>query len=338
MFRVITASAPGKLMLMGEHGVLFGHPCLVTAVGQRMRATVTRIDEPVFRLEAKDVGVAGYEKAIASLGEGEMPKGARFAEMALRNFLAKHPQASGVAIETSSDFSPLFGFGSSSASVVSIIKGLCEAYGIEHAAHDVFDLGFKTVLDVQGAGSGFDVAVAVWGGTLYYVKDQPETLQQRRAQEKIIKKGAGCLPAADDLHLVIGYSGIKADTVSMMKAVDARGKSRGGWDDVYQKIGRLVDEALPHAESHDWQAFGDLMNQNQALLSMLGVSTPMLDAMIAAARGAGAFGAKLSGAGGGDCMIALVSPQNTVAVAQAIEAAGGQVIEAQTGVEGMTIE
>lgn len=80
------------------------------------------------------------------------------------------------------------------------------------------------------------------------------------------------------------------------------------------------------------------MDNNQNLLEKLGISTPTLDAMIVAARGAGACGAKLSGAGGGDCMIALADDEHRSAVADAITRAGGQVIDVETGVEGVRVE
>src|SRR5688572_29300492 len=87
MSQKITVSAPGKLMLFGEHAVVYGRPCIVTAVGQRMKATVELIDEPIFHLEAPDVSVSNYKKPMDQLGEGDIPKGAKFVEMAIKNFI-----------------------------------------------------------------------------------------------------------------------------------------------------------------------------------------------------------------------------------------------------------
>ena len=97
-----------------------------------------------------------------------------------------------------------------------------------------------------------------------------------------------------------------------------------------------VAHAIPYLNY--CQTLGSLMNENQALLEKLGVSTPKLDAMILAARNTGALGAKLSGAGGGDCMIALVAEEQRSEVETAIEKAGGEIIHAAVGVEGMHIE
>lgn len=74
----ITVSAPGKLMLLGEHAVVYNRPCLVTAVGQRMHATVEVLSNSNFELEAVDVKVTGYKKQLSEMGKGEIPKGAQF--------------------------------------------------------------------------------------------------------------------------------------------------------------------------------------------------------------------------------------------------------------------
>ena len=84
----ITVSAPGKLMLLGEHAVVYGRPCIVTAVNQRMKATVQLLDQPVFQLEAPDVQVTNYQKPMSELGTGDIPKGAKFIEIAVNNYLS----------------------------------------------------------------------------------------------------------------------------------------------------------------------------------------------------------------------------------------------------------
>src|SRR4051794_13370272 len=97
--QVITVSAPGKLMLFGEHAVVYNHPCLVTAVDQRMWATVSLLDTSEFLLDAPDVKVLNYKKAMNDLGKGEIPKGARFVEIAVKNFFEyiRHPGKRGTS-------------------------------------------------------------------------------------------------------------------------------------------------------------------------------------------------------------------------------------------------
>lgn len=319
----IAVSAPGKLMLLGEHAVVYDRPCIVTAVGQRMFVTLEPFSEPSFQLEAADVKITGYIKPLAELGEGDIPKGAKFVELAVKNFIEKYPLKGGVRITTKSEFSSLFGFGSSSASTVCVIKGLAELTNTTLSNKELFDLAYKTVLDVQGKGSGFDVAAAIYGGTLYFVTGG-------KVIEPIV---------LDELPLVVGYTGVKADTVTLINAVAEKALQHPELiDSIYTQIGKLVDAAHTGLTSKAWPHVGQLMNSDQDLLASLGVSSQKLDAMIHAARDAGAWGAKLSGAGGGDCMIALVSREKEQAVSEAIVKVGGQVLDVATGVEGVRIE
>lgn len=316
----ISVSAPGKLMLLGEHAVVYNHPCIVTAVGQRMKLTAETIKESVFELNAADVDVTNYKKPLSKLGRGNIPKGARFVEIALMNFLKKYPQKSGIQIKTASEFSSEFGFGSSSASTVCTIFALAKLFKVKLTQKQIFDLSYKTVLTIQDKGSGFDVAAAIYGGTLYFVTGG-----------KVIKP-----LKVKSLPLVVGYSGIKADTVSQVNQVAEKSKKYPKViESIYNQISQLVEKAKIAIEKSDWQTLGDLMNFNQGYLATLGVGSKKLADMIYAARESGAHGAKLSGAGGGDCMIALSQNQK---VKSAIQKAGGKVIDVKTNVEGVKVE
>lgn len=321
---MIKVSAPGKLMLFGEHAVVYNRPCLVTAVDQRMTLTAELAEESIFELNAPDAQVTNYQKPISELGKGEIPKGAKFVEIATLNFSKKYPLNMGVRITTSSQFSPLFGFGSSSASTVCTIKALSEAFNKKLSKRQIFELSFQTVLDIQGTGSGFDVAAATYGGTLYYSKAGSKTIKPLNL------KG---------LPLIIGYSGIKADTVTLVKQVAEKAKIYPKViDNIYSQIGFIVDLAKKALLKNDLQTTGELMNINEGYLSSLGVEGNKLAYMIYAARDAGAYGAKLSGGGIGDCMIALAPPSKIEAVKKAITKAGGLVLDVEVNAEGVRVE
>lgn len=319
----VVVSAPGKLMLLGEHAVVYNRPCLVTAVDQRMRATVERVDEKTFRLDAPEVNISQYVRPMDELGTGDIPKGVKFVETAVKNFTTKYPIPSGVAITTSSDFSSLFGFGSSSASTVCVVKALAELSGKKLDNKQLFDIAYKTVLDVQGKGSGFDVASAIYGGTLYFVTGG-------KVIEPIVIK---------DMPLIIGYTGVKADTVTLMKEVGEKMKAQPERvERIYDAIAKLVEEVKPKMLEGDWERVGKLMDFNQEYLRDLGVSSEKLESLISSAKSAGAWGAKLSGAGGGDCMIALAPKGKRKAIEDAIEKAGGQVIHIEPNAQGVRRE
>lgn len=320
---MIKVSAPGKLMLLGEHAVVYGYPCIATAVDQRMKATVARLEEPDFELEAADVDVHGYKKPLAEIGKGDIPKGAKFVEIALQNFLQKYPIKGGVRVETSSEFSSLFGFGSSSASTVCAIKAFSELFGVKLSQKEMFDISYKTVLDIQGKGSGFDVAAAIYGGTFYFVTGG-----------KVIEP-----LEIKELPLIVGYTGVKADTTTLIKQVaEKKEKNPEKVERIFQAIAKLVDEAKQKMFEGDWERVGKLMDFNQEYLRDLGVSSEKLEALISAAKKAGAWGAKLSGAGGGDCMIVLAASERQDAVKDAIMKAGGQVIAVRSNAQGVRVE
>lgn len=321
--RTTTYASPGKLMLLGEHAVVYNLPCVVTAVDQRMRATVEITDDRAFSLDAPEVNVSGYQKQMDELGKGDVPKGAKFVELAAKNFVETFSFVGGIKITTSSDFSSQFGFGSSSASIACVLKALSEISGKRLDNQKLFDLAYRTVLDVQGKGSGFDVAAAIWGGTLYFVTGG-KTIEPLKIK---------------DMPLVIGYTGVKADTVTIMDEVSKKMSAQPERvERIYDAISKLVEDAKVKMLEGDWERVGKLMDFNQEYLRDLGVSSEKLEALISAAKGAGAYGAKLSGAGRGDCMIALVPPTKRKAVEDAIAQVGGQVIHITSGAEGVRVE
>src|SRR5579872_1587819 len=164
----VKVSAPAKLMLYGEHSVVHNHPCIVTAVDQRLYLEAEKIIEPTFVLDAPQVGIKNYTKPVVKLRKGPIKPGAAFVEFAVSNFFRSHKQLGGIRIKTKSKFSSKFGFGSSSASVVATIFALSKLYNVKLTQKQTFDLAYMTVLDVQRAGSGFDIAAAVYGGTIYF--------------------------------------------------------------------------------------------------------------------------------------------------------------------------
>ena len=319
----VTVSAPGKLMLFGEHAVVYDHPCLVTAVDQRISLTAEIIDTPDFELEATDVDITGYKKPISELGQGEIPKGAKFVEIAVKNIYEQFGLDKGIRVTTSSEFSSKFGFGSSSASTVCAVKALSELFDLKLDSKGVFDLAFKAVLDIQGKGSGFDVAAATYGGTLYFVTGG-KTIEPLNI---------------DSLPLIVGYTGVKADTVTLINQVKEKfADNKTRLDEIYNEIDGIVEKAKPEVVSSNWEAVGKLMIQNQTLLKELGVSIEKLDDMITGAVNGGAYGGKLSGAGGGDCMIAFGPSESLTEIRKGITDAGGEIMDIKTNAEGVRVE
>lgn len=318
----VVASAPGKLMLFGEHAVVYGSPCIVTAVDQRVRVSVVGNGAGEIHVSSPNVGLDEYHKSLARLGMDDVPKSMAFVEHLVKRVYEGYKLSEGIRIETTSDFSTQFGFGSSAAVVAALAAALNEYFGLGMGKKELFQLAYQAVLDVQGVGSGFDVAASVYGGTLYYVT--PGDIIEN------IFDG--------DLPMVVGYTGIKADTPTLVRQV-AELKRQEKWvDSVFGDIKDLVNQAKTSFLENDFVRLGTLMQRNQQLLATLNVSSRELDKLIRVARDAGAYGAKLSGAGGGDCMIALVSEEKRTVAGEAIEGAGGVWMKVKTGAVGVKLE
>ena len=299
----VRVSAPGKLLLLGDHAVVYGYPCLVTAVNERMTLTLEPSLDGALHMDTPGV------------------TDTRFLETALRNGLAHwHETMPAITIRTSSGFSGQYGFGSSAAVTVALLFALRELFQKQESLKDIFALAFKTVIDVQGVGSGFDVAAAAWGGTLWYEK-----------------RGERIEPVHhEDMPLIVGYTGTKADTSSIVKEIAEKyAAQKDRVERIFQAMGQLVLDARVKIEEGDWERVGTLMDFNQEYLRDLGVSSEKLETMISAAKRAGAWGAKLSGAGRGDSMIALAPKEKREAVEQAIEAVGGKVIHITPAAKGV---
>jgi mevalonate kinase len=318
----VTVSAPGKLMLFGEHAVVYGKPCIVTAVDQRITINIEESATDFIEINAPEVDIKGFKIALSALEGANEPKEVKFIIASVKNFFNKYNVASGLTITTKSEFSSLFGFGSSSAVTAGTVKALAQIFDLHITNKDMFDIAYRSVLDIQGVGSGFDVASAIWGGTLYFT-----------GGGKVIKPlGTTGLP------LIVGYTGIKADTVTLIRQVAELQKfQKAKIEDIFDSIQKVVEEAGGAIEDSNYRKLGELMTLNQNLLTKLGVSTRELDNLIEAALGAGAYGAKLSGAGGGDCMIAMAGIGKRKDVGEAIERAGGRIIDINPNAEGVKI-
>ncbi len=319
----VSSMAPGKLMLLGEHSVVYGRKCIVTAVDAPVTATVSHSEK--FFFDAPDLKFSG----IVDMSQADYPKEIAFAATSLKNFCGKFGINLPVAITTKSILTEgkKVGLGSSASVTAALMKALSAHFSIPVDNKQLFELCYKTVLDVQKVGSGFDVAAAVYGGTILYSKGVPEPI------------------SCEGLNLIIGYTGVPASTPEIVKKVGAAVSEQPDYyEGIFDEIEQIVLLAKDAMQEKDWAAFGSLMNENQQLLrelkvpsQELGVSSEILEKLISAALDSGAYGAKLSGAGIGDCMIAVAPLEKTGDVKQAIQQAGGTVINANSNVEGARI-
>ncbi len=324
---IVTASAPGKLMLFGEHAVVYGYPCLVTTVDLRVSTTIERTQSGTIDIAPSLPGEAEqhYLFTLDEIVQSNVifPKAVSFVASAIAHFFRRYNVRSGLHIMTTG-LAKNYGLGSSSAITVATIAALNALFDVQLSSREIFDLAFAVVLDVQrGTASGFDVAAAVYGGTVYYSKrgDIIEPLE---------------LPAPS---FIVGYSGEKVSTTDYVEQVRRLYQQMPTLiEPIFALMTTIVEQARLALHAGDHAEIGRLMNINQGLLDSLGVNTLSLARPIFAARDAGALGAKLSGAGGGDCMFAIADDDARGAVITAMQSAGCEVLDVALHTDGVCID
>ncbi len=322
---MITVSAPGKLFLLGEHAVVYDGKCLVTAVDSRLRMTLSRQNSATLTITAPDVGLDKWSAPLTTVvSKTDFSGPSAFIESCVALFYRQYPFAEGLQIETASDFGATLGLGSSSATVAAAVFGLASLLNVDLSRRQLFDMGVEAIQQVQHLGSGADLAAAIYGGTLYYSNQSPRDITPLDI---------------NDLPLLVVYSGAKAGTVSYVKQVrQLRDERPTIIQPIIATMLTIVDAGREALENHDWEHLGQLMNIQHGLLHGVGVDTLSLAEIVFAARDAGAMGAKLSGAGGGDCAIILCQPDQCISVRAALELAGKRVLDFKPNAAGVHLE
>lgn len=316
------ASAPGKVILTGEHFVVFGAPALAIAVNRRIVVQVNqRSDERLYI--SSSLGMAGeFDQNQFNLEEGG-PNTRTFLEpvkIATESVLKKYGVKKGLNIQVKSDIPVASGLGSSSAISVATVASVGEAIGIRLSREEILDLSLTAERFVHKNPSGIDIAIATYGGTILYER----------------QKGMTRIEDMPSLALVIGNTGIARNTGSLVESVTRR---RDFLPSIIDPL-IVAAEALTHSavealRGRDLEKLGELMNVNHGLLVAVGTSCIELDKLVYCARSAGALGAKLTGAGGGGCMIALCSEDTLGKVSEAIKQANGSPMTVDKTEEGV---
>jgi len=299
-----TAVAPGKVILFGEHAVVYHRPAIAVPLSQ-IRARV--VVEPDPRGASGQVRVLAPDIGLDARLE-ELPDGHPLA-VALRGVCRqlKVSRAPACQVRISSTIPVASGFGSGAAVSVALIRAFAAFLGRPLPDEQVSELAFEVEKIHHGTPSGIDNTVITYAMPVYYQRGQPP-------QRFIIPH---------PFTLVIGDTGIASPTAAVVADVRRAWQANPDqYDTYFDAISRVVQSARQAIESGMNERLGRLMQENQALLRQIGVSSPELERLILAAEAAGALGAKLSGAGRGGNMLALAEPERSEAVARALLAAG----------------
>jgi len=323
----VVGSAPAKVILVGEHYVVYGEPSIVLAIDRRACATVNLRDDKRIYLRSTDLGFAGFfENGIFKIEQGDA-KEARLKFEAIRLAVEKVMrtcgQDAGLNIEINSAVPVAAGLGSSAAVIAAVTAAVGSLLKAKMSKEDVFRITCETEKVVHGTTSGVDPAISTFGGALLFQMDT----------------GFKPLEVKADIPLVVGDTGVKRSTRVQVEKVRSVKENYPSLFEPLRKVAReIVLRAIDAFKENDLDTLGELMNINHALLYGMGVSDESLEWLINASRKAGALGAKLTGAGGGGCMIALARNERLEQVLEAIMNAGGRPFMARKTDEGVKIE
>ncbi len=265
------ASAGGKIIVLGEHAVVYGHTALAGAIDRVVRCQAKPTDG------LSTLSIPAWKIEVSVTDEDTPGKALRALLLAAR--------ADSVALHADSNIPPAAGLGSSAALCLAVARCLApDASPEEHRA-------------IAGAGeaqfhdrpSGIDVALSQCGGMARY------------------DRLGGLVPLnVPPLSLVVGLSGVQRSTAVQVANVASKMTSdQGQTATAIAEMGDRAKEGIAALRNGDMETLGRCMSACHEALGIIGVGLPRLDAMVEVAMDAGALGAKLTGAGGGGAMIAL---------------------------------
>lgn len=295
----------GKIILLGEHAVVYGSHAIAAPVPIAMQAGVVETSDSGVQLIISEWGINEF------IDKKPDQKHSLFQSLNLL-LTELDLKRRNMCVTVYPNIPKAMGLGGSAALAVAIIRALSECFKLKLSNQEIAHLSFKSENIMHGTASGIDNTLATYGEFIKFKKGDPPIINT--------------VQSAKPIPIVIGLTNNPGLTIEMV------GKVRKAWQNnkkLYEKIFKEIDQLVLESEKcmnkADFEKLGQLMNINQGYLNALQVSSKELEELIEISRKNGALGAKLTGGGGGGAMIAL-SPGNSEKVSAAIQAAGYKTI------------
>ncbi|MEM3031691.1 MAG: mevalonate kinase [Nitrososphaerota archaeon] len=319
--RQVRSSAPAKVILFGEHFVVAGRPALVTAIDRRAYVTCSPRSRGILVRSGRSMVL--WDRGRVVEGSSQVVNSLRPYQVMARTILEEHGGVEGVELEIMSEIPRGAGLGSSASVAVASAKALTTMLGVDNSSEAVIRYAMTCEKMIHGRPSGIDVHIAAAGGTLLYRSSSDWTSFTHNISPGI---------------LVID-SGGRRGTGKMVESVQTFVRNKPAeFQELTHVYDELLKESIEAIEASNLRRVGMCMNINQMLLRLLGVSSNSIERAINSAISAGAYGAKLTGAGGGGCVIAVgeADVMRRAAEALAKKYAGSWL--AAVAVEGVRVE
>lgn len=299
-----TTHAFGKLILFGEHFVVYKVPALVGAVAMHTDCSIE------YKNDGSPMEVVDNRPAVAGYKVEKRAEGDAAVALVLRHF-GKDPESCGMTMTFGGDLCCASGIGASAAQVVSLARAINDREGLNMSEDLINAAGYEGERAYHGTPSGIDNTAATFGGVLRF---------QRTDHDPVFVKKDLTTP----LRIVYASTGITSSTTKVVADVRAKREKDPDWfAGLIQEYTALVKRGEQALDDHDVTTLGKLLDENHALCQRLTVSCDELDTLVTAAREAGAKGAKMSGTGRGGLMLALTPTEDCQnKVAEALKKAG----------------
>ncbi|MCK5627884.1 mevalonate kinase [Candidatus Bathyarchaeota archaeon] len=304
----------GKVILFGEHFVVHGVPGIVSAINSRAEAEV--------RITSGKIEISDERKGAKGYAEEKKTQQIESIERMLKT-MGLDPKTTSLQIMLGGNLPSFSGIGASAASSVAIARAIAEEYKKVMSDEKINQIAYEAEKAYAGNPSGIDNTAATFGGLIWFKKNL-------KGGPNIIER----LTIREPIEIIIGNTGIVANTKAMVAGVAARKNSKAKhYDRVFKQAEELVSTAKVALKEFNLRKIGRLMDENHSLLNEIGVSSKELDFLVGIAREQGALGAKLTGGGGGGCMTALTPTRELQEkVANAIEQEGFKVLKTVIGI------
>jgi mevalonate kinase len=305
----------GKTILFGEHFVVHGMPGIASAVDSVANAIVKKVQKGITITDDRK-GAKGYaeKKKLQQLESIER----------MLTAMNMDPKKTAMDIWLGGNLPGFSGLGASAASSVAIARAIAEEFDLIFSDEKINDVAYEAEKAYAGNPSGIDNTAATFGGLIWFKKKLARgsnTIEQLSIREPV--------------EIIIGNTGIVANTKAMVAGVAERKLANPNkYDPIFRQAEVLANKGREALEKFDLKQVGELMNENHRLLQEIEVSCKELDYLVDLARKQGAFGAKMTGGGGGGCMLALTPGKKLQKnVASAIEKKGFEVLKTKIGVK-----
>ncbi len=299
----------GKIILLGEHSVVYGRHAIAAPVELAVQARVHDCEEGVHLVVPRWGVEYRMHEQHDKRRSFEKPAGMILDKLGLTG------QA--MRIEVYPNVPRAMGLGGSAATAVAIIRALDDHFNLGLDESEVNRLAYESEKVAHGTPSGIDNTVATFGNTVLFRRGDPALIDELDLPHKV--------------PVVIAMSGVESLTAKMVARVrNAWEKNESLYERIFDEIDALTLQGVDALRNHRLEELGELMNINQGLLNALQVSCWELEELIQIARENGAAGAKLTGGGGGGSIIAIC-PEDSQRVVAAIRAAGYQAMEVEIG-------